>query len=197
MIGHDQVGNAVAVQVGDGDADGIGSDRESLRGAVLAAAEAGIDEDVIGAAVGDDEVGDAVAIEVGQHHGGRGKDTLGEVGQDLRSGTAGLDRDLVEAVIGEGEDVLPCVSEVGHRQGHLLIDFVIGHKAPVAVPQQHEHVAIGVADEQVGHAVAVDVGDGQPRRVRAGVVGLSAGRTRPGRWRGRRSPRRSRGPPGR
>ena len=180
LVGDDQVGEAVAVDVGDGDADGVGPDGEGRWDlVVLAVAESEVDQDVVAAAVGDDQVGDAVAVEVRQHHGAGVQDALRAIAQDLRRrGDAGLDRDAVLALVGEGENVWPVRPEVGHRQGDLLVD-VAGREAPLTVAQEHEHVAVAVADEQVGEAVAVDVGDGQAGRVGADIVGLCPGLVEP------------------
>ena len=63
-------GVAVAVEVGDGEAGRVGAGEEAVpavdRRAELAVAQAGVDQDVVAAAVGDDQVGDAVAVQVGQ-----------------------------------------------------------------------------------------------------------------------------------
>ena len=88
LVGDDQVGPAVAVEVGDGDADRVGAGEEAVaaveRRAELAVAQAGIDQHVVAAAVGDDQVGDAVAVEVGQRDGAGGEQAAGAVAQHGR-----------------------------------------------------------------------------------------------------------------
>ena len=46
-------------------------------------------------------------------------------------------------------------------QRHLLVEIADGLERTVAVSEQDLHVAQGVADEQVGIAVTIQVGDGQ------------------------------------
>ena len=163
LVGDDQVGPAV--EVGDGDADRVGAGGEALaavqRRAELAVAETRIDQHVVAAAVGHDQVGDAVAVQVGQDHGAGGEQAAGAVGHHVRLSAGVIDDDLVEPLVG--------VDEVGRgapvgqdRQGHVLVGIAIGPEGAVAVAQEHEDIAVGVADEQVELAVAVDVGEVRP-----------------------------------
>ena len=66
---------------------------------------------------------------------------------------------------------VPSPVEVGHGQGDGLVGLAIGLEGAVAVAQEDQDVAVRVADEQVGVAVVVDVGDGQAGGIGAGVVG--------------------------
>ena len=83
------------------------------------------------------------------------------IGQDGRIAGAVIDDHAIEPLVGV-DDVLRAVAgEVGHGQLDGLVGLVVGLERAVAVAQQHQDIAVGVADEQVELAVAVDVGDGQ------------------------------------
>ena len=101
--------------------------------------------------------------------GAGGEQAGGAVAQRGRLPPAVIDDDAVEALVGV-DDVLGAVArEVGHGQRHGLVGLAIGLEGAVAVAQQHQDIAERVADEQVGLAVVVDVGDGQAGGVGAGV----------------------------
>ena len=99
------------------------------------------------------------------------------IGQHGRFAGAVIDDHAIEALVGV-DDVLGAVAgEVGHGQLDGLVGLVVGLEGAVAVAQQHQDVAVGVADEQVELAVASEVGDGQPvgfRRHRVGGRGQEA-----------------------
>ena len=170
LVGHDQVGDAVAVQVRGGDVDRDGPDEEKPGMAEPAAAEARIDQDVISLRVGDGQVGDAVAVEVDQGGApGRGRPPRaarrdrprgperdrGESGraraglEELRPGRPGRDHEVARqvALVRDAEDAPPFLHE-------------------------HLHVAEAVADEQGGPAADGD--EGQAGRVGPDGVGLGA-----------------------
>ena len=151
----------------------------------LAVAQAGIDQHVVAAAVGDDQVGDAVAVQVGQLHGAGVEQAGGSIGQDGRIAGAVIDDHAIEALVGV-DDVLGAVAgQVGHGQLDGLVGLVVGLERAVAVAQQHQDVAVGVADEQVELAVAVDVGDGQAVGFGPAPRKWSAAGSPPGRCRDR------------
>ena len=77
---------------------------------------------------------------------------------------------MVERLIGKDDVVRTLAGKVGNRQGDLALGPPIRLKSPVAVAQQHEHVAEIVADEQVEVAVAVAIVGGQARGQVAGAV---------------------------
>ena len=119
----------------------------------LAVAQAGVDQDVVAAAVGDDQVGDAVAVQVRQRHGAGLEQARRLIGQDGRIAGAVIDDHAIEPLVGV-DDVLRAVAgEVGHGQLDGLVGLVVGLEGAVAVAQQHQDVAVGVADEQVELAV--------------------------------------------
>ncbi len=151
----------------------------------LAVAQAGVDQDVVAAAVGDDQVGDAVAVEVGQRHGAGLEQAGGLIGQHGRVAGAVVDDHAIEPLVGV-DDVLRAVAgEVGHGQLDGLVGLAIGLEGAVAVADQDQHVAVGVADQQVELAVARQVGDRQPVGFRTARRRWSAAGIRPCRCPGR------------
>ena len=85
-----------------------------------------------------------------------------------------IDDDPVEPLV--GEDEVGRGAAVGQdRQRHVLVGAVIGLERAVAVAQEHQEIAVGVADEQVGLAVVVDVGDGQAGGIGSGGDGERIG----------------------
>src|SRR3712207_8951616 len=54
-------------------------------------------------------------------------------------------------------------SEVGYSQLHSPVRILIRPESAVAIPEQHEHVAEVVADEQVELAVAIGIGHRKAR----------------------------------
>src|SRR5437868_3304143 len=68
-VGHDEIGDAVAVEIGHRQPGGVGAGKETVPaiggGPELAVAQPEIDQHVVAAAVGDNQVGDAVTVEVG------------------------------------------------------------------------------------------------------------------------------------
>ena len=95
----------------------------------------------------------------------------GLIGQHGRIAGAVVDDHAVEPLVGV-DDVLGAVAgEVGHGQLDGLVGLVVGLEGAVAVAQQHQDVAVGIADEQVELAVAREVGDGQPVGFRRHRVG--------------------------
>ena len=81
-----------------------------------------------------------------------------------------LDDHAIEPLVGVDEVGLAVAGEVGHGQRHRLVGLAIGAEGAVAVALEDEHVAVSVADQEVGHAVAIDVGDRQAGGLGAGVV---------------------------
>src|SRR5262249_5729920 len=65
LVGHHQIGQAVTVQVADGNAYWVGAGEETLGRPELPAPSAQVDQHVVGAPVGDQVVGEAVAVEIG------------------------------------------------------------------------------------------------------------------------------------
>ena len=63
---------------------------------------------------------------------------------------------LVERLVGEDEVGDAVAGEVGHGQGDGRLDRLEGAEGAVAVAHEDQHVAFGVADQQVELAVAVD-----------------------------------------
>ena len=82
-----------------------------------------------------------------------------------------LDDHAIEPLVGVDEVGLAVAGEVGHGQRDGLVGLAIGPEGAVAVAQEDQHIAVGVADQEVGHAVAVDVGDRQAGGLGPGVVG--------------------------
>ena len=130
-----------------------------------------VNEDVVAAAVGDDQVEDAVVVEVRQRDGARGDqarcDASAKHGRDAADG---LDDELIGELIGEDERGRRVAAGSVDRQPDLLVEVLTGLERAVAVADQDLHVAQRVADEQVGVAVAVQVGDRQAVGLEADVV---------------------------
>ena len=99
-----------------------------------------------------------------------------------------LDDDAIEPLVGVDEVGLAVAGEVGHGQGDGLVGLAVGPEGAVAVAQQDQHVAEEVADQQVGDAVAVDVGEVRPAASAATSVAMRTS-ARHGHRRGRRMPR--------
>src|SRR5262249_28185887 len=173
-VGDQEVGDAVAVDVGDGEAGGVGPGVEAMaaveRRAELAVAQPRVDEDIVAAAVGHDQVGNAVDIDVRQLDGTGGQETAGAVAQD-GGPVAVIDHDAVAPLVGEDDVGDPVAGEVGDGQGDRLVGLVVRREGAVAMAHEHQEAAVGVADEQVQGAVLIDVGDGQAGGFGAGVVG--------------------------
>ena len=82
-----------------------------------------------------------------------------------------VDDHAIEPLVGV-DDVLGAIAgEVGHGQLDGLVGLVVRLEGAVAVAQQHQHVAVGVADQEVELAVAGEIGDGQPVGFRRHRVG--------------------------
>ena len=148
-----------AGEIGDRDPDRVGADEVAVpavdRRPELAVAQAGVDQDVVAAAVGDDQVGDAVAVQVGQRHGAGLEQAGGLIGQDGRIAGPVVDDHAVEALVGV-DDVLRSRCRVRSATASAMAWLASrsGCEGAVAVAQEHQHVAVGVADEQVELAVA-------------------------------------------
>ena len=78
----------------------------------------------------------------------------GLIGQNGRIAGAIVDDHAIEALVGI-DDVFGAVAgEVGHGQLDGLVGLVVGLEGAVAVAEQHQDIAVGIADEQVELAVA-------------------------------------------
>ena len=166
LVGDDQVETAVAVDVGDGDSDRIGAREEAVtaveRRCYRTCRYRGrVDEDVVAAAIGDDQVEDSVVVEVGQRDGARGDQPGGRISQDGRTAADGLNDELIGELIGKDKRGRGCSARRVDGQRHLLVEVSDRLERAVAVTDQDLHVAQRVADEQVGLAVAGQVGDRQ------------------------------------
>ena len=93
------------------------------------------------------------------------------------------DDHAIETLVGVDEVGLAVAGQIGHRQRHVLVGLAIGAEGAVAVALQDEQIAVRVADQEVGHAVAIDVGDRQAGGVEARRRRSRARRSLPGRCR--------------
>ncbi len=95
-------------------------------------------------------------------HGAGVEQARGLIGEHGPTAGPVIDDHAVEALVGVDDVVQAVAGQVGHGQLDGLIDLVVRLEGAVAVAQQHQDVAEGIANEQVGLAVVGDVGDGQP-----------------------------------
>ena len=182
LIGnHDEVGDAVVVEVIDGDLPRLCAGRKGRAGSVVEAAMSVAQEDGNGAVVevGGDDVGMAVAIEVGGAEAFVGAAAGGEkrAGSEQPAGAVAEDQfDLVVApAVGDGVGLAVGV-EVAHddtmgmRVG-VDVDGRAGSEAESAATVAKKDAQIRrlmIGDDEVRMAVAIHVGDGD-------VVGEMAG----------------------
>ena len=136
----------------------------------LAVAQARIDQHVVAATVGDDQVEDAVAVQVRQRDGAGREQARGLIAQHGGPACPVIDDHAVEALVGV-DDILGAIPrEVGHGQLDGLVSLVVGLERAIAVAQQHQDIAIGIAD-QAGRVCRLPV-----RSARVSPVGLGADR---------------------
>ena len=105
LVGDDQIGPAVAGEVGDRDADRVGAGEEAVtaveRRTESAVPKAGVNQNVIAAAVGDDQVEDPVVVEVRQLDRAGRYQPGGCISQNGRDAADGLNDELIGELIGE------------------------------------------------------------------------------------------------
>ena len=172
--GHGEVGPAVAVEVGGGEADRRGADRERrLRGEAVVGRPAQEGGDGAGGVVGDREIGAAVAVEVGGDDAdGIVADRDRRLGGERATGNPQQDRRAVAAPVGDrqvGQPVAVVVADGDRdrrepgRQRRLRGEAGV---LPVA-EQEHDLVAVVQRHREVEPSVAVEVARGDRADARA------------------------------
>ncbi len=169
LVGDNQVEPGVVLAVADvghGDPNWVGAHEVTIpvidRRPELAVAQPGIDQDVVAAAVGDNQIRGIVRpVQFSQRHGAGVEQAGGLIGQDGRIAGTIVDDHAIESLVGV-DDVLGAIAgQVGNGQLDRLVGVSVGLEGSIALAEQHQDVAVGVADQEVEFAVAVDVDDGQ------------------------------------
>ncbi len=96
-------------------------------------AQAGVDQDVVAAAVGDDQVENPVVVEVRQLDRARRDQSRGRVAQYGRDAADGPDDELISELIGEDERGRRASVGPVDRQRDLLVEVLDGLERAVAV----------------------------------------------------------------
>ena len=113
LIGRSQVEDAVAIEVGDGQRGGVGTDRHRAGRLERAITPAHQDRDIVRELVDGDQVEDAVAIQIGRVDDcrtGADRDRLG--GLEGPVTRVDIDQDLAAVIVGRGQVGLAIAVEV-------------------------------------------------------------------------------------
>ncbi len=113
-VRDDDVGNAIASEVGNREPDGIGPSEEAQRGFEPIAPKAQVDQHVVLAAIKDDDVFSCRRRQVGHRDRSWGLDALAP-SLDEALGLAILDRELVDRCV--AQDVFGLASRCRNRPG--------------------------------------------------------------------------------
>ncbi len=93
------------------------------------------------------------------------------INQHTGLAAAVIDDYAIEPLVGVDNVLRAVAGEVRHGERDRLIRRLVGLERPVAAAQQDQQVAMGVTDEEVEVAVAIQIGGRQAGGIRSDIVG--------------------------